>query len=292
MRLTPSVGRIAALAAIAVAAAPLVSCGQLGQLADALKPYTPKIHFKTLSLQGLSFSQIDVDFVFTIDNPNPLNVKLDTFSYALGLEGVRLVSGVNEQGVALKAKGSSELSLPVSLRFSDIFEAVSSAAGKDELDFALSGDFGFQTPVGMARVPFEEEGSFPVIHAPDVSLEGIRMGKLDLLKQTASLRIDIGLANPSGGSALSFSGFDYNIALGDSPVATGLVNDIPEVGAGARQTVTIPLDLDLRSVGSAIVSAVTGKKALDVKLGATVQVGTPFGKVPLSVDESGNLKIL
>lgn len=282
---------VAALTLAAVALASLASCNQLGGLADALRPYTPKLHFKTLSVQGLSFQKIDVDFVFTIDNPNPLDVKLDTFSYALGLEGVRLLSGVNEQGVALKAHGSSELALPVSLAFKDIFAAVSAASGKDNLTFALSGDFGFNTPVGVAKVPFEEEGSFPVIHAPDVSLEGLQMGKLDLLSQTATLNLQIAVANPRSGSALSFSGFDYNIALGASRVASGLVNDIPEVEAGARQVVTIPLNLDLRSIGVALVSAITGKQSVDVKLGATVQVGTPFGKVPLSIDQAGNLKI-
>lgn len=283
---------VAALTVAALALTPLASCNQLGGLADALRPYTPKIHFKTLSVQGLSFSKIDVDFVFTIDNPNPLDVKLDTFSYALGIEGVRLLSGVNEQGVALEAHGSSELALPVSLAFKDIFDAVSAASGKDNLTFGLSGDFGFNTPVGLAKVPFKEEGTFPVIHAPDVSLEGLQMGKLDLLSQTATLNLQIGVANPRGGSALTLSGFDYNVTLGANRVASGLVNDIPEVDAGARQIVTIPLNLDLRSVGSAIVSAVTGKQSLDVKLGATVQVGTPFGKVPLSIDQSGNLQIL
>ncbi|PKN58809.1 MAG: hypothetical protein CVU56_03860 [Deltaproteobacteria bacterium HGW-Deltaproteobacteria-14] len=282
---------VAALSLAALTLAPLASCNQLGGLADALRPYTPKLHFKNLAVQGLSFQKIDVDFVFTIDNPNPLDVKLDTFSYALGLEGVQLLSGVNEQGVALKANGSSELALPVSLAFKDIFDAVDAASGKDNLTFGLSGDFGFNTPVGVAKVPFKEEGTFPVIHAPDVSLEGLQMGKLDLLRQTATLNLQIGVANPRGGSALSFSGFDYNVALGESRVASGLVNDIPEVETGARQVVSIPLNLDLRSIGGALVAAITGKQAVDVKLGATVEVGTPFGKVPLSIDQAGNLKI-
>jgi len=283
--------RFLAACALAAFAAVPVACQTLGSLGDARAPFTPKIHFKTLALQGLDFSKIDVDFVFTLDNPNPLNVKLDTFSYALGLEGVELLRGVNEQGVALKAKGTSELAIPVSLKFADIFKLVGAVSGKDALGFALSGDFGFQTPVGLAKVPFKESGTFPVVHPPDVSLAGLRMGKLDLLTQTATLNLDLGVANPDGGSALSFAGFDYKVAVGATPVAAGLVNDIPAVGPGAKQTVTLPINLNLRSLGSAVVSAVTGKGALDIKLGATVQVGTPFGAVPLSIDESGNLSI-
>ena len=276
---------------LAIAGAAVAACSNLGQLGDALEPYTPKLHFKELSLQGIDFQHVDVDFVFQIDNPNPLNVKLATFSYALGLEGVEFLKGVNNDGVALKAKGSSELALPVSVRFEDLFKLVGAVDGKDDIAFSLAGDFGFNTPVGVAKVPYKEEGRFPVIHAPDVSLEGIRMGKLDLLSQTATLNLDVGLANDHGGSALSFDAFDYKVDLGASQVAAGLVDSIAAAAPDKKQVVTIPINLNLRSVGAAIVSAVTKKTALDVKLGATVKVGTPFGQVPLSIDETGNLSI-
>ena len=283
--------RLAPLAATLLLAAAPLGCSSLGPIGDALAPFTPKVRFEKLALQGLDFTKIDVDFVFAIDNPNPLNVKLDTFSYALGLEGVEFLRGVNEQGLALKARGTSELALPVSLRFADIFKLVGAVSGKDELAFAISGDFGFQTPLGLARVPFKDSGKLPVVRPPEIGLAGLRLGKLDLLAQKATLELDLTLANPHGGSALQFSGFDYKVALGATPVAAGLVDDIPAVGAGARQTVTLPLSLNLRSLGTAIAGAITGKGSLDVGLGATVKVGTPFGAVPLSIDQSGRLSV-
>lgn len=267
------------------------ACSNLGTLGDALEPYTPKLHFKELSLQGIDFQHVDVDFVFQIDNPNPLNVKLATFSYALGFEGVEFLKGVNDDGVALKARGTSELALPVSVRFEDLFKLVGATSGKDEIAFSLAGDFGFNTPLGVARVPYREEGRFPVIHAPDVSLEGLRMGKLDLLGQSATLNLDVGLTNARGGSALTFDAFDYKVELGATQVAAGLVDSIAAAPPDGKQVVTIPINLNLRSLGAAIVAAVTKKSSLDVALGATVKVGTPFGQVPLSIDERGDLAI-
>lgn len=283
--------RLAALSFLTPLLLAPLSCGQLGALGDALEPYTPKISFKNLDLKSIDFTRINVDFVFSIDNPNPIEVKLDTFSYAFGLENVELLSGTNDDGIKLESRGSSALVLPMSLRFEDIFALVGAVKGKDDLGFSLAGDFGFRTPLGVAKVPFREEGRFPVVHAPDISLAGLRMGKLDILTQTASLNLDLGIKNESGGSALAFSGLDYRVSLGQSSVAAGLVDAIPEVAPGVAQTVTIPINLNLRSLGSALVSAITQKKAVDVSVGATVQVGTPFGTIPLTIDEKGNLNI-
>ena len=267
----------------------LASCKSLGQLGDALSPYTPKLKFNQLALKGLDFTKIEVEFIFDLHNPNPLAVKLDTFSYDLGLEGVQVVKGTNNEGIQLKSYGDTQLAIPVSLTFANLFELVKNVQGKDDLGFSIGGELGFKTPVGMARVPFKEEGRFPVVHAPSISLEGLRMGKVDLLKQTASLQLDLGVGNPGSGKAVSFAGFEYGLAMGGAKVASGTKNDIPEVAGGKKQVISLPIDIDLKSAAKTLVGAITGKKAIDVKLDGKVQVGTPFGKIPLTFDQLGSL---
>jgi len=262
-----------------------VSCSALAPIEQSLSQYTPKLHFQKLELKHIDFSTIDVDFLFTLENPNPLSVKLDTFGYALGLEGVEVVRGNNNDGLQLKSYGESQLAIPVSLTFARIFELVKAVKGKDDLGFLVNGELGFNTPLGVARVPFKEEGRFPVVHTPDISLEGMRVGKVDLLKHKASLAIDIGLANPDGGAAVSLAGFDYGVDLGGTRVAAGVRDDLPAVSGGAKQTVELPIDVDLLKLGSSLVQSITKKKAIDVKLAGVVQVGTPFGKIPLTFDE-------
>ena len=267
----------------------LVACKSLGPLGDALAPYTPKLKFQKLELKSLDFTKVDVEFLFKLDNPNPLAVKLDTFAYNLGLEGVELLKGTNADGIQLKSYGETDLAIPVSLTFARIFELVQNTKGKDDLGFSFGGEFGFNTPVGMARVPFKEEGRFPVVRAPNVSLKGLKMGKLDVLKQKASMSLDLGFTNPDGGQAVSFAGFDFGVDFGGKRVASGVREDIPAVAGGAEQVVSLPIDLDLKSLGSALVGAITGKKSIDVKLVGTAQVGTPFGKIPLTFEQLASL---
>lgn len=266
-----------------------VSCKSLGPVGDALSQYTPKLRFQKLELRHIDFTKVDVDFMFALENPNPLSVKLDTFGYALGLEGVEFVKGTNDSGLQLKSYGETQLAIPVSLTFARIFELVQAVKGKDDLGFSVAGELGFKTPLGLARVPFKEEGRFPVVHAPDISLEGLRVGKIDVLKNKASLAIDIGVANPDGGSALSFAGFDFGLDLGGKRVASGVRDDIPAVSGGGKQTISLPIDINLLELGSTVVQALTKKKPIDTKLAGKVQVGTPFGNIPLSFDDLASL---
>jgi LEA14-like dessication related protein len=265
------------------------SCSQLGALGDALAPYTPKLQFRNLALKNIDFSKVDVDFVFAVRNPNPISVKLASFGYALGLEGVEMLRGTQADGFKLEARGESELAIPVSLTYTRIFELIGAARGKDRLAFDISGDLGFDTPVGRANVPFRERGDFPVVHAPDVSLKKLAVGDFNLLKGQARLDLTLGMANTGGGSALGFQNFRYNVSLMGQPVLESVLANVADVGSGETRDVVVPIALNLLTAGKALVDAVSQKKALDVGFAGVVDVRTPFGVIPLDVKRLANM---
>ena len=83
---------------------------------DRLKPFLPKVTFQRLNIKKVTFKQADVDFVFDVKNPNPLQVKLSTFGYQLDFESQKVLAGNNPNGLVLAASGSSEISLPVTTK--------------------------------------------------------------------------------------------------------------------------------------------------------------------------------
>ena len=241
-----------------------------------LEPFLPKVKFDKLSVRDISFQEANVDFVFSIENPNPVNVKLASFSYALGFEEVPLLSGDNADGFELKAMGSSPLELPVDLIFADAWNTVQATRGEDDIDFGLDGDFGFNIPeLGKVDIPYDAGGSFPALRTPKISLDALRATRVDLFTQTAALELDLGIDNEHA-STLFFSGLDYDIKLGGSSVATGLIADLAEVDGAANETVVLPINVDLLSAGVTVVNAITGNGKLDVKLDATVDVLTIY----------------
>lgn len=281
--------RPAIISATVLLAFVVASCSQLGALGDVLKPYTPKLHFRNLALKSIDFTQVDVDFVFALENPNPIGVKLATFGYALGLEGVEILKGTQADGFKLEARGESELVIPVSLTFKRIFELVAAAKGKDRLGFSVAGELGFNTPVGLARVPFRETGDFPVVHTPDISIRKLSVGEFQPLQGKARLDLTLGMANPSGGSALGFQNFRYNVNMMGAPVVQSVLGQIPDVAAGQSGEMVIPIALNLLTAGKVIVDAVAQKKAIDVGFDGVVDVKTPFGVIPFDVKQLTNM---
>ena len=253
---------------------------------EALEEFTPKVRFDRLQLNQVDFQHADVDFVFAVDNPNPVNIGLANFSYDLALEEVPFLSGDNAEGFELAANGTSELSLPLDLVFAEIFDVVDATRGKDVIGFGLAGKMGFDTPAGVANIPYAEDGDLPALRTPKFRFQALRVPKVDLT--TAQIEVDLGVENEHG-TSLFFDNFDYDLSLGGRRVADGLVPTFAVDGA-TEGTVTLPVAVNLLNVGSVILDAIAGEP-IDLGVSATVDVDTPFGVIPLSVDEAGRLSL-
>lgn len=257
----------------------LVGCAEL-------QPFLPTVSFERMDVEDVDFEHIQADFVFQIDNPNPIQVGLSSFSWALALEEQDLLSGDNPDGFTLEASDGSELALPVDLGWRDAWDTVQATRGEDFVDFGLKGHFGFDTPIGEARIPYDEGGNFPALRTPKVRFDRVRVGRLDLLRQTASLELDLGVDNEHA-TTIFFDRFDYGVSLGGTEVAAGLVEQLGGVEGATEGVLTLPFEVNLLSLGTQVVSSIVNKQPIDVALDATVDVDTPFGVVPLYIDEQG-----
>jgi hypothetical protein len=180
--------------------------------------------------------------------------------------------------------------LPVSVVFADVIDLVQNVDVKNEVPFAIQGEFGFQTPLGILRIPYQEEGMLPVLQPPKINVKGVRVDTFQPLRNRATLAVDIGVTS-TGGSALSLAGFDYDLTLGGESVAAGLLEQFADVSGDEEQVVTLPIELNLLGMGSSIVSAISNRGPIDVGLTGGLTVGTPFGPLPLNIDEQANLNL-
>ena len=263
----------------AVLATGCVKGTDLGALADALEEARPTVSLEDLALTALDFDGVEGDFVFAVDNPNPVSLEVSTFHYALSLNDQGFLEGTENKGIALAAGGGTQVVLPVALAFADLLEQLQVADGTDSVPYTLSGWFGVETPLGELQVPYEQAGAFPALRRPEIALSGLRLDSLDLLTQQATLAVDLDVTNPGG--ALSLADFDYDLVFEGQNVAGGGLQTLTALDAGASRTVTLPFTLNLRETATAVVTALTsGSARLDLGVAATADVGTPFGEVP------------
>lgn len=259
---------------------------------EEVEPFLPTVTFDALEPEEITFERAKVDFVFQVDNPNPVDVGLSSFSYDLGLEDVPLLSGDNEDGFQLEASNASELRLPIDLTWQGVFETIQATRGEDFVDFGLGGHFGFDTPLGEARLPYQESGDFPALRTPKFRFQNLRMVRLNtsnILNPVAELELDLGVEHEQA-ATMFFDRFDYDVRLNDQPVASGLVNTFA-VESQDEGGLSLPIDVNLIGAGAALFNVITGGGNVDVGLGANMDVDTPFGIVPLSIDRAEALNV-
>ena len=260
------------------------------ELSRAARKFLPQVRFDRVNIREINFDKADLDFIFAVENPAPLKVALAQFSYALSLEGKPLFEGKDPDGLKLAAEAVSRLPFPLTLRWGELAELLRETKGKDQLGFGLRGDLGFDTPVGLLQLPYEARGEVPALRRPRFRLEGLRLAELKPTEDRARIALDLGVTN-LGGSVFSMKRFDYKLHLAGDKVAGGLVEALGAVAADTTQTMTLPIDLSLSGLGGAVVEAFTRKGRLRAKIKAGLQVGTPWGDVPLEIEEAEELDI-
>ncbi len=254
-----------------------------------VQKYLPEVRFDTMKVKQVDFRKMKVDFRFNVRNPYPVDLKLASFDYDLALEGKPFLESASEVGLDLAAGTDSPMVLPAQVRFRDVFDLVGELRGKDEIGYGLKGSFGVDTPAGVVTVPFDETGRFPTLQAPRIEPTGLAIAGVDLLRQRATVEVEVAVTNRARQHRYGMKDFAYGLDLAGRRVASGNLADL-SVEPGTTERVTIPVTLDLRQVGATLVGAITQKTPLDVRLDADLQVETPLGAIPLQVDRSANLR--
>lgn len=255
-----------------------------------LSAYTPKVRFDRVDLGKADWNGVDSTFVLKVDNPNPIGVKLASWTWDLDVAGMDFLSGDNSDGTDLEASGTSELAIPARLVFMDLINTAKAVKGQDEVPFAVGGELGFGTPLGVVKVPWKDEGTLPVLRKPKIKVQRLRVEGLDVLKGRANLALDLAVSH-DGSAKIDLDNAAWKLGLGGTQVADGSLPSMASVSGGEASTVSLPIGVNLLQLGSTVVKALKNKTAVPVEFGADLTVGTPLGALPLKIDESATVPV-
>jgi LEA14-like dessication related protein len=296
-----------------------------------LSGFVPSVEFERLDVIDIDFEHIETDFVFTIDNPNPVGFRIDNFSYGLSFADVEFITGDNPDGIVLNPDNDSEAYLPTNIVFSDIYDMVQAARGDDHIGFGLEGDFGIRlasdtifleesggesesasegqagaTAVSedengyLVTLPFDSDGDFPALRRPRFNFKKLRVKSWDLSSVDLALKFDVDNEHASN---LTFTRFAYDLRLGNGQAISGIADNLEEVISGStaddevnpssvdNTVLTIPIQVNNIEVVTTLIELLTTNNKVDIQFGAETDVDTPFGTVILSVDEQGEVDV-
>jgi LEA14-like dessication related protein len=231
-------------------------CEKAGDiLKEAVQP--PKVSLSDISVRGISSKKLDLSARLAIDNPNPVGIRLASLEYAFELADSQLFSGTSDEGLDIMASGQSFAEIPISLGYEEVKGVYDSARGQDEVPYRIKGKAGVNTPIGSIPIPFDVKGTLPVIRPPSIRSVDLDVDSLSF--SSAELALKIGLMNPNNFD-LNISKLGYTLILDGKDFSQGKVESA-RVSARSEGTISVPISLNLLSLGSWAYSLLRGGSA-------------------------------
>jgi LEA14-like dessication related protein len=233
----------------------------------------PQVDFVGAKIAGLSFSGVDLLFDLKIKNPNKIGVKLAGLDYDLLLDGSSFLTGNQTRSIEIPSFGEEVIQLPVNLSFFDIYKTFQNLRDQGLSNYQIKCGFSFDLPVlGAIRIPVSKSGEFPLIKIPKISLESLKIEKLNLT--SANMKLRLKLSNPNA-FAMMFKGGNYQLKLNEQNIFSGMMADkdiqIKENGDGI---IEMPFSIDFLNIGKSAYQMLTGSKSLNYGLNGNFNMGT------------------
>ena len=201
----------------------VTGCAELLQLLQQSNMKKPNATVVDAQLTGLSFSKADLLFNVKIDNPNNVAISLAGLDYGLTIDQKSLFSGTKNDPLNIDANGSSNVQIPLSLAFEDIYKAVKSLTDKEKSIYNFEGGVSFDLPVlGKFRLPISKSGELPLLKLPKVKIKDISMKSLSW--SGANMQLDIAVKG-SGGLNLFLDKLDYGLNIAGKKWISGDISD-------------------------------------------------------------------
>jgi LEA14-like dessication related protein len=279
-------------AALLFAAAFLVAgCGSLADIARGLRK--PQARVLRVEIEDLTFEAAALRADVEITNPNPVGIELAGYDYELAVEGRPLLAGAVEQKTALVAGGQSVIVVPVAVSFANLFSAVETAAGQEELAYRLSAGLSFDLPVlGRVRVPVATEGRLPVVRPPAVRVVSLRVPTLTLSGATLVLGLELENRN---GFGLEVEGLQYSFSANGQAWASGSLMRPLAVGPRGSARLELEMRLGFASLGRSVYQLLASGGPIGYELEGALDIGTSLDLLPrasLPLELSGEIRLM
>ncbi len=239
-------------------------CASIDAVKQAAGIKDPTVSVAGVGISRLSPEGLTLQFTLDVKNPNPVPLNLAGFDYALMLDGKQLMAGEKRNRVRIKARGDSRVTVPVSLKFSDLSRLISGGLKKENLDYELKTAALVDLPVvGVKKFPASQKGSFPVPKIPDISLTGIDIKKLTL--SGASVVIGASINNPNS-FGLDINQLAYALSINGKPWAKSMLDKKLSLQGKGRSNLTIPVELNFLEMGGSLYQMLMQGEGMNYRL--------------------------
>lgn len=243
------------------------SCSTLRDAADIREP---NVEFSKMSIQSISFDGVTLLFDFDITNPNRMGVSAEGYNYEFFINENSFLSGVQDQRLSIGAESNSVVQVPVSMKFSELYQTFESLVRQDSLSYMLSTEVEFDLPVmGSRKVPVQTSGNLPIPRIPRINFDGFDIKNISL--SGADVEVSFRISNPNL-FKIGLQSVSYILDVNGRNWLDTVLEESVEVSGGENKLVTLPIRLNASQMGSAMMDIMAGRKEFDYKLRGSASV--------------------
>jgi len=148
--------------ALLVVALPLLLAGaRCSNLAGVFEK--PDLQFRGLRVNSIGLDGASLDILVDVYNPNSYRLALQRFTYDLAIESVNWGRGSTDSPLAVDARNTSTLRLPLEVSWSRLGDVGRQALRTGTVNYGVSGEIMVGTSLGDVRVPYTKSGRFSIL---------------------------------------------------------------------------------------------------------------------------------
>lgn len=261
----------------------IMSCATLEQLV-----VPPDVKVENINIADFSFDDVTLDFGLLVNNPNPFGVDLQGYAYKFAIEGKEFLSANETRQINVGAAGNSNLNIPVTINFKELYNLMQDTKDLDSLSFDLVGNF---QPAGLLSgfdIPFSKKGSLPNVRIPKINFSGLSVKKMGF----TGIDLEVGLELVNN----NVFGFDvgklnYDIALAGSQLVKGATDQLASVPAKGKSSIKVPVSLNLSGALGSLTSILQGN-SVEATITGDTDLKTPFGPITLPFNTTQEIPII
>lgn len=271
----------------------LVSCEQLLPLLQQMNVQKPIVKVEDVKLTGLSLTGLDLDFKIGIQNPNSVAIKLAGFDYELLIENNSFLKGNQNDEVNIEANGSSQVEIPVSLTFKQLYNSFKALTDADSIKYTLKSGLSFDLPVlGKTRIPVQTTQRVPNVKLPKIKVAALKLANMSFTG--ADLRLALEVQNPNAWSA-ALKRLQYNFVVNGQQWLTGNLQKTVNLQQKGKQVLELPIHLNFLEMGRSLYNLLTNPGALEYKLTGQAALNSSIdllGDFNLPINQSGKVELI
>jgi hypothetical protein len=242
-------------------------------------------------VRDLTGSSLILAFQVTAANTSSTEYALSWYDYRVVVQGADYFSlrTAPEEPIPVPAKGATQISLPVKITYSLLYEAVPSVRESSVIPCYVTGLLVFvDAKKKEQKVPFAFSGEFPVYSEPVIEIKPLEMKALTI----GGTEFVFSFACRNGNAfEIVVGDIAYRFRIGGREISQGVIRGRSGIQAGEEKVFSLPLILDFFELGKELFN-VFGQPAAPCEFEGETRASSVWGDLKIAFSKQEDIPII